>query len=265
MAKAKEGDQSVTSDDAPDTAASQVTDKTAPGYQLVPGDVGYAPPARIAIAAGIVPTAEQLGHILGAANVNITGAVPLAMPPPAPATVSSDIAFMKPSAMSRGQVAAQLRKTIGDVTAWIMDIPYPMDGKEGVVVQFFRDLEARQRMRGTAATLGRVLEPDQVDKTTTIPPAEFFQLRHAAQLMVAMQAIYEDALTVAGGQLSAANKTAIDQILAEFTPLAAGPTEPPPAVNEDVPPNEPAVPLTRAEQKAQDKQDKADAAEAAAA
>lgn len=207
-------------------AAVPVIDKSSPDYRLVPGDIGYAPPARIAPEVGVL-TAEQLGHYAGNnTSANVHGTVPLAMPPPAPATVSSDTAYAKPSQLTAAQAGAQLDKAIGDWTTWILDIPYSYDGKKAVVIQFFRDLEARQKARGTAATLGRLVEPDQVDNATSTPPPEFFQLRHAAQQIVALQDVYGGTLAKSGLTLSGQDQAAVDGILKEFAPLAAGPTAP---------------------------------------
>jgi hypothetical protein len=212
---------------ADDKAADSVVDRTSPGYVLVPGDVGYAPPARLANNSGEVLTRAHLGYIEGAdASLNMLGEVPLAMPPPAAETMMSIPAHVKPSTTTAAAASAQFGKLISHTTAYVLDNPHPLFGIQAVVSRFFRDLAGRQAALGTAEALGRTVEPDAVDKSKSKPPPEFFQLRHMAQQFVTAQSIYEGSLTTAGLKLSDANQATMKAITAEFEPLSKGPTSP---------------------------------------
>lgn len=208
------------------SAATRIFGPGDPGYQLRPGDPGYAAPARIAPNTGVL-TREHLGYHGGQDPArNVHDQVPLAMPAPAPSTVESDTAYMKPSTLDPNAATMQLRKMAGAMLRWIKDLPHAMSGEDAVIVNFFRDLEARRHAIGTAAALGRTVEKDAVDAATSTPPAEFFELRHAAQQMMGLIDIYDRALGNYGLQLEGRDAEAVTRIKREFGPLAQGPTSP---------------------------------------
>lgn len=223
------GSSSVTGQTSPDQNAPQAATPRAlqpgePGWGLRPGDLGYAPPARIAAETGKVLTHQDLGWTGGTdASVNVHGQVPLAMPAPAPPTATSASEYMKPSLISKPAANAVLSKMVGDTKRWIMDLPHDFDGENAVVVQFFRDLIARGAAIGTAQALGRTVEPDSVDAAHTTPPPEFFTLRHLAAQLTMTKQIYDQALQSAGVQLGSDDKQKVEGIAAEFSGLAQGP------------------------------------------
>jgi hypothetical protein len=192
-----------------------------------PGEPGYAPPARIAPAAGQVLTRDHLGYTGGSdATVNVHGEVPLAMPPPAPPNISSWTSYMRPSTLDAQTCRVVFRKAWSDLTAWVKDLPHQMFGEDAVAVQFIRDLDARKQAQATAANLGRTLEPDAVDKAEAAPPSEYFQLRHLARQAAAMRDEYEAALGDYRGSLNDERKGRVEAIMREFQPLMEGPASP---------------------------------------
>lgn len=196
-----------------------------PGFGLRPGDQGYAPPARIAQPGGVVLEAHHYDYDTGSGSaLAVNGQVPLAMPAPAYETVLHHTAMAKPSTLSQAAATAQLAKMVGNLRDWIMDFPYPAQGELSVIVQAFRDLAARRASLGTAAQLGRTVPADAIDEAETTPPPEFFTLRAMGAHMLALQQAYERALSTAGGELSPADKTAVNQTMSEFGKYTDGPT-----------------------------------------
>jgi hypothetical protein len=193
-----------------------------------PGDAGYAAPARVAQPAGQVLRPEHYDYSGSTANqgVAVTGQPALAMPAPAYQTVSTDAAGARPSQLSAQTATLVFRKMIGELRAWVADLPHEMTGELAVAAQFIRDLNARRAAQNTATALGRTLEPDEVDAAVNVPPAEFFQLRHMASSMMTAIGIFETALTDLGAPLTGDAKATIDQIKAEFSSLAVGPQSP---------------------------------------
>lgn len=225
------------------TGASSVTgQQTSPGQNLRPGDIGYAPPARVAPETGKVLSHQDLGWTGGTdASVNVHGQVPLAMPAPAPATATSASEYMKPSLVSKAGVEAVVSKMLGDTKLYVADIPHQLDGENGVYVQFVRDLTARGAALATAHALGRTVEPDSVDQAQSSPPSEFFKLRHMAAQMEAAMQIYDQAMTSAGVQLPSEDKQKVEGIKAEFGQFAQGPKSPDDVVKDDEDPTTPGL------------------------
>lgn len=232
---AGENASSVNQDQARETDPRPDIAKVPPPRELRPGEIGYAPPARVANFSGVL-TNEHLGYHPGTdASVNIHGQVPLAMPAPADATLSSSTAGMKPSLLSKQSATVALSKMWADMQAWIMDIPFPMEGQLAVVVQFARDMKARQVAMSTAHQLGRTLEPDAVDKATFDVPAEYFHLRGAAGEIAMLQKIYSAALAAKGIELSSDDQRSVDQIMSHFEGLSDGPKSPDDVAEDDHP------------------------------
>lgn len=191
----------------------------------LPGEPGYAPPARVAMPAGVVLQEHHYGLApIGVGSAAVTGLVPLAMPPPAQTPVSTDAALTRPSQMTAQSATAQLHKMVGDLGAWISDLPHEVFGEAAVVVQLFRDLSARRAALGAATALGRSLAPDAVDLAVHVPPLEFFRLRQAAAHVVELEEIYAATLAKTGSVLSAEDQMKIDQIKEAFTHLVPGST-----------------------------------------
>jgi hypothetical protein len=228
------------SDRAAERAESRADDfddqpKTAFVRRPVPGDVSYAPPARVAQVAGKVLSAEHYDYTLGHSGMSVTGQVPLAMPAPAYEPVTTPTSSTPPSQLSAPIAISLLHKMVGELRAWIGDFPHQVSGESAVVVQFFRDLSARRASLNTAAALGRTMEPDAVDQTEHLPPPEFFALRHMAASFRHALAIYDRALSDAGAPLSRDDQASIDRIKAEFAPLADGPESPDQVPTDDAP------------------------------
>lgn len=207
-------------------ATDQAASDTGPVLALRPGDVGYAPPARVANVAGDVLKPEHYGWDPGRSSTNMRGMVPLAMPAPAYETVTNDTQIVPPSMLTAPTANARLAKMIGDMSAWVHDFPHLAHGKSAVVLRFFRDLEARSVARGTASHLGRSYEPDAIDQAYFVPPVEYFRLRHLAEQMTVMHGIYTAALSAQGVSVSEQDQATVDKIMAEFAPLADGPKSP---------------------------------------
>lgn len=213
-------------DKAKETDPRPPVTQAPPPRELRPGELGYAPPARIANETGVL-TNEHLGYNPGSdASVNIHGQVPLAMPAPAAATLSSSTEGMKPSLLSKQSATVAMSKMWADMQTWIMDMPHALDGHLAVVAQFARDMKARQNAMITAHQLGRTLEPDAVDKATFEPPPEFFALRGVAGEIVTLKKVYAAALAAKGIELSADDQRTVDQIMSRVEPLADGPKAP---------------------------------------
>lgn len=213
-------------DDADQTAPADTDPVALAARPLRPGDLGYAPPARVAMPAGEALTAAHYDWNPGRSTSAVNGAVPLAVPVATVPSLADNPNMMKPSLLSAPVATARLSQMVGDLSAWVMDFPHQVHGEAAVVVKVLRDLKARALAHGTAQALGRTVAADATDEASFTPPPEFFALRHAADQVLAVQALYAAALAEHGIILSAADQTTVDRIVAEFGELAAGPKAP---------------------------------------
>jgi len=226
------------------TAGAAATAATS--AELKPGDIGYAPAARVAITAGDTVTLDQLGYDPG----RTTSGLPAQSTPPlatltdravAIAPAAFEAAAVTPAALDPASVNNRLQKMVGDLSAWVAEIPYPLEGENAVVANFFQQLAARRANVATASQLGRTEPPDMVSATKTTPSTEYFQ---TANLAVAVQTVaetFQQALAAHGVALTTEQQAKVDQITAAAAKFAQRPTEPPapvavPAGSPDAPP-----------------------------
>lgn len=179
----------------------------------LPGEEGWVPPARIAHPAG-KPVTLNVGS-----PASLSGETPNAMPRET-LPIWRHMAETRLSSLDQNTATARLDQAISSMRAMCLDFPYQAEGEVAMTLNFFRQLAARRQRLGTAASLGRTEDRDEVDEAVHEPPPEHFKLRALASDVMWMQETYDSILREHHLDLPDDIADRVDAIRAELDPYA---------------------------------------------